>query len=361
MSLQVAMLPVGPGTSMWVEWTVGSRTRRLLGDGGIWHTYPTVWERIRQLPRSRRRFDLVICSHIDGDHIDGLIRLLHDRDALGLQIGTFWFNGWRHLGGGTVLGVAQGEYLGALLDTIGPAVGWNTAPVVVVPDAPLPTCELPGDVLVTAVSPFRPQLDRLRTDWKKEVGDAEPGDTRRATERFKTASRLKRYAGLGAGQVLGGEEAAPDALPVARNSTVTNASSIAVLVERAGSSILLTGDAAPEVLGAGIAALLQERGLPHLHVDTLTVPHHGSPEHTTPELLELVSADRYLFSSDGSLYDHPGAKAVETVLDAEAARGNQPELVFNYRTEHTSGWLDRTLRPETAYTAVLAPGTPMEV
>lgn len=361
MALQVAMLPVGPGTSMWVQWSVGTRTHRLLGDGGVWHTYRAVWERVRELPRSKRRFELVVCSHIDGDHIDGLIRLLHDRDALGLRIGTFWFNGWRHLGGPQVLGVAQGEYLGALLDSIAPEVGWNGTPLVVEPGAPLPTCDLPGDVLVTVVSPFRPQLERLRTDWRKEVGDAEPGDSRRARERFQTASRLRRYAGLGAGQVLGGDDAAPDALPAARDSTVTNASSIAVLVERAGSSVLLTGDAAPEVLRAGIARLLSDRGLDHLHVDALVVPHHGSNEHTTPELLEIVSADRYLFSSDGSLYDHPGAKAVEAVLDAEAARGSTPELVFNYRTEFTAGWLDRTLRPDVGYTAVLAAGTATEV
>jgi glyoxylase-like metal-dependent hydrolase (beta-lactamase superfamily II) len=37
-----------------------------------------------------------VVSHIDADHIGGVIELLEDT-ALGVSFGDIWFNGYRHL------------------------------------------------------------------------------------------------------------------------------------------------------------------------------------------------------------------------------------------------------------------------
>ena len=50
---------------------------------------------IAALPRSQRRFELLIVSHIDNDHIDGALELLADR-TLGVTFDDVWFNGYHH-------------------------------------------------------------------------------------------------------------------------------------------------------------------------------------------------------------------------------------------------------------------------
>ena len=69
--------------------------------------------------------------------------------------------------------------------------------------------------------------------------------------------------------------AAAQVAAVAADSSVPNLSSIALLVELGGRSILLTGDArADQVLeGMGEAGVLDAAG--RRHVSILKMPHHG--------------------------------------------------------------------------------------
>ena len=52
------------------------------------------------------------------------------------------------------------------------------------------------------------------------------------------------------------------------------------------------------------------------HVDLLLLPHGGSKINLTPEFLERVTADEYLFTSDGKVYGF----SIETVAALIAAR-----------------------------------------
>src|SRR5690606_36302877 len=118
--LRLEMLPAAHGDCLWLEYGDGHEVRRILIDGGPAHTYPALRERILHLPRSARRFELLIVTHIDADHIEGVIRLLQDAPALGLVFERIWFNGWEQLTrvpdpAGVPLGAVQGEYLSLLI------------------------------------------------------------------------------------------------------------------------------------------------------------------------------------------------------------------------------------------------------
>ncbi len=50
--------------------------------------------RLLELPREERKLELLVITHIDCDHIDGVIRLLReDLAAHGIGFGDIWFNG----------------------------------------------------------------------------------------------------------------------------------------------------------------------------------------------------------------------------------------------------------------------------
>ena len=76
--------------------TYGPPSRRLwiLIDGGPAPKYEKgLRAHLLSLPESQRRFDLAIVTHIDADHIDGMLKLLQD-EALGLKVREIWFNRW---------------------------------------------------------------------------------------------------------------------------------------------------------------------------------------------------------------------------------------------------------------------------
>ena len=55
-----------------------------------------------------------------------------------------------------------------------------------------------------------------------------------------------------------------------------NGSSIVLLLEHDGAKALLTGDAFPSVVLAGVERLLADRAATRLAVDAFKTPHHGS-------------------------------------------------------------------------------------
>ena len=96
----VEMLPASLGDSLWVEYGDQDKPSRFLIDGGLVGTIDNIRDKITavaaQEPDGICKLELLVLSHIDADHIEGLIKLLGTRD-LPLKIGDVWFNGWRHL------------------------------------------------------------------------------------------------------------------------------------------------------------------------------------------------------------------------------------------------------------------------
>src|SRR3712207_1874973 len=92
----ITMLPGGRGDSLWIEYGPAAAPHIVIVDGGIPGTERVLRGRLEALPANRRRVELVVVTHIDIDHIGGVLGLLTD-PVPGLTIGDVWFNGWKHL------------------------------------------------------------------------------------------------------------------------------------------------------------------------------------------------------------------------------------------------------------------------
>jgi hypothetical protein len=350
----IEMLPAGHGDSLWIEYGEDQADpHRILIDGGTGPTYDALRARIDALPAGKRRFELMVVTHIDADHIEGMVRLLQD-ERLQMEFADAWFNGWRHLP--TVdFGPEQGEVLSALL--IDKEIPWNKAPgdqaVCRTEGAPLSSFELDGGMKLTVLGPTPTQLANLQVVWKKELEreGLAPGSTRDAMD-FLFKSKRLHIAGVEYGlpapldvKTLSQPDTDPD-------TSEPNASSITLLAEYQGKSALLSGDCVAPVLAGGIRQLLTERGQEVLHVDAFKLPHHGSRRNVRQDFLPLVQTPRYLFSSNGAYFNHPDQEAVARVLVQAADGDNNRELLFNYRTEQNEVWDDPALGEEWKYTPV---------
>src|SRR5688572_9297922 len=93
---QVSMLPATFGDSFWITYASAGKKRRILIDGGTAGTRDHLQDLILALPENERRIELVVVSHIDNDHIAGILTMLQKKE-MNVEIGDFWFNGRKHL------------------------------------------------------------------------------------------------------------------------------------------------------------------------------------------------------------------------------------------------------------------------
>ena len=271
--------------------------------------------------------DLGMASHIDDDHIDGLERLTADLAAKAPLAGDvrfrrFWFNAFDDLVGPAP--ACQAQSSGAIaLQLSNPNAGWlalgalghgGDAILQSIPQgnklaASLRSLGLEGNVptngfvaarsgsalmvdgaKVTVLGPLQRRLDRLRDDWSKAL--SAPSEAARA------AALLDLFAPR-------------------LDTSVPNLSSIVVLVEVGGHSLLLTGDAR----GDDIVTAWAELGLPDAarKIDLLKVPHHGSSANNPSGFVRFFEATHYVFSADGR-HDNPDPSVVEDLIGIHGHR-----------------------------------------
>jgi hypothetical protein len=353
----VTMLPADQGDCLWLEYGPADRPHRVLIDCGTSPTYKRLMKKLDTLGPSPH-FELLIVTHVDTDHIAGVLKLLAKPPA-GLSFGQVWFNAWRHIApdAGDLLGPVDGEILSVQLDKAG--WKWNTsfranghAAKVSKEGHSLPSKPLPGGLRLTVVSPELEQLDALRDDWKHVVKDAGLAPGVPSQELVDKAGRKGvKLDLLGGDPVRDLAESRPDDL----DHTTANGSTIAVLAEfddedGVTKRCLLAGDAHGPVLARGIGRLADQLGEARLRLDAFKVPHHGSLRNVTRELIEGVDCRRYLFSSNGAINQHPHMEAVARTVHYGSP---EPTLHFNYRTKWNEGWDDSgwkgRYRYETAY------------
>jgi hypothetical protein len=360
-TLAIEMLPAAHGDALWVEWNDKSHPYRVLIDGGPGKTYPALRERVQRLPKDEKRIDMMTITHVDTDHIDGAVTLL--LDDLDVEYGDIWFNGRNHVqnplspvAGNRYLGGIQGQVLSAILDL--PRFRWNEAfggrAIVVDPaKRTFPVKEI-GGLTFTILSPRVEQLTKLAGSWDLDIvkalknmelippGESETDVAAKIHEggldlaRKLLASRYPKRIqpppewdqGIEDGTYLG-------------DASNPNGSSIAFLVEdrRGELAVLFTGDAHAPVLFKSVVELLTLRGKARLRLDAMKVPHHGSRNNISPELLAQLDCSAFLFSSDGSAgYNHPDDEAIECILAEAKKQGTRPAFYFNYRSNRTKSW-----------------------
>lgn len=341
-AVTLEVLPAGYGDCLFITCPVGRRTWRLLVDTGPDETYPALKARLAKLRANRqgkRHIDLFIVTHIDHDHIGGARLLLNDR-SLGLTFGDIWFNAAPRP---AVRGVAEGESLAQLLGASTVDLPWNAAfgGREVVTSGSGAFAELPGmpsAPRLTLLSPTPERLKSLYKVWDRELARLRskelpaPGPVT-PVPRDMAGLDLKALA----------------AKVTATDSATANGSSISILLEHRGASVLLGADAVPSVMVPALQALARQRRLPGgLVVDAIKLSHHGSRANVTNDLLKAIRADHYVFSTNNAIFNHPDDEAVARVL---VHGGRRPSVWFNYATARNQRWAEPACRTKYGYNA----------
>lgn len=312
------------GDSLLLEYGTAGAPRYTLIDGGPKSVYAnTLRHVLGALPASQTtlNLDLVVLSHIDEDHVQGLLDLYEDlgyqrlhAEGERIHIQELWHNAFNEVAGADVAGrlarmldragiarsggsltaratrsIEQGEQLTEFNRRLGVARNLSVMPAEFVAlEQGVNPVHL-DNLTLRIVGPTAKSLAALRTAWRDWLEEQER-------------------------RLLAGEPPAPG---VARglDTSIPNLSSIMLLAEAGSKRILLTGDGRSDDLELGLeeAGALAPGGT--LHVDILKLPHHGSRHNITADFLRRVTADTYVVSASG-YHGHPAFDTLKWIVTA---------------------------------------------
>ena len=317
----------------------------MLVDGGPSRNYEQQLKpALTALLKDHTHIDDVVISHVDNDHIVGVLDFLTElqqqKDKGGkpyLSIGQVWFNSFSKTIGNAdiqermtkvnkvaaVNGLKMQEMSMALngIKEGGRVLQRTTNLCIDVnKDAPNGFFLASKDnkpisrpnIDITVIGPTAVNLDKLRIEWEEWI--------------------KKNEQHIAAGKYTKDVAAALD-------RSVPNLSSIVMLIKADGKTILLTGDCRSDHLQQGLI----ETGLSadgRYHVDVLKVPHHGSRRNTRKSFFEEVTADAYIISADGT-YDNPDEETLDWIVAAAQTAGRKVKLIFTNETASTTALLQK--------------------
>ncbi len=348
--MELEVLPARHGDCMLLHFGSEDAPKVAIIDGGPAGVYrETLRPRLEQLRHDRGLspgeplvIEMLIISHIDDDHVNGVIRLLTDmkNDAEAgnpprFRIRRLWHNSFDDIIGNSetesraaltaqfgtasagmqdiaedvlphhrdwqvLASIAQGHRIRELAESLGipanPDFDGNLIQAPEEDDSFVDRIELDG-MSLTVLGPLSRELKELEEKhdkWlKKQQKKREDGE-----------ATLAAFA----------------------DTSVANLSSIVLLADDGEKTLLLTGDArGDKIIEAYQARDMGEDGV--LTVDLLKVPHHGSDRNVTVGFFEAIPASSYVLSGNGG-HGNPERHCLEWI---EEARAGQPyTLQFTY-------------------------------
>jgi hypothetical protein len=330
----------------------------MLVDGGYADTFNGyIKPDLENLVSSGYALDIVVATHIDADHISGLLSffnlngpahapaIIPVREVLhnslrSLAAPTEWQTTMRQddvellrnirVGGypqpdaandqDQEISARQGSSLAQLLRE--GRYQWNTsAGTIPIGGNGLVDLRFPQGK-ITVLGPTKPRLDALEKWWTSEIRRMGfVGSLENLDDVFEY---LCAHEVLDPGeQMLASSEANLVAAYVP-DVSVTNGSSISLVVEIEGCRLLFLGDSWAEDTVIALAA-----NGPSIF-SAVKIAHHGSARNTSLDLLKLVDSPHFFISTNGDGHDHPDFAVLKAIVDRSAAFSRT--LHFNYST-----------------------------
>lgn len=376
--MKIRMYPAGNGDAFLIS---ASGTNVLI-DAGYAQTFNDhILRDLYDLSSRGEQLNLVIATHIDADHISGLIQLLSLNGPSAtpqiVSICNVWHNSLRSLSAGklTAINTSDRDILSAISGRGHPVplIGTGSAEISARQGSTLASLIHKGNYTwnfgdgTASIALDRTEMLRLPGGSVRVIGPRQE----RLNELLKWWKRRLRQMGytgaVGSGEAIDdafeffcehASESAPlSPVPLSAGSrrllnhvyeadtSITNGSSIAAIIELGGARVLMLADAwAEDIIYA--LRMLQSQGYSMIF-DAVKISHHGSLRSTSPKLLELIDAPVFLVSSNGAGHGHPDIEVLMAIVDRPA--GFSRTIYLNYATPASSALHAHRSRSDTPF------------
>ncbi len=318
-----------------------NQSTTILIDGGPSQTFQNHLKPTLQKLELNGNIDLIVLSHIDNDHIFGIIDLLneikHQREK-GIKelvkIRRIWHNSFKNLlqlkeepqkiistlfqtqdlikmknisESIIMKGFQQGTDLTDLAKSLNIPINQGLGKAIFVEDKV--TSTRLKNINLHIFGPTKKNLEKLQKEWNE----------------WFTKKQQARKSDLGLIQIL--------------DNSVPNLASIMFLIEIKNKKILFTGDG----LGRDVIDLLSKNKMldknGKFYVNVLKVPHHGSERNTSLEFFKTVIAEYYVISANGR-DDNPSLNTLKWIIESGKSSKTTKKIILTNMTPNVKKVLE---------------------
>jgi len=182
-----------------------------------------------------------------------------------------------------------------------------------------------GDLSLHVIAPFAEDVDNFRDQWNKWLRANKDTVKKLRAQAKADAARLEEDV-----QELTGPLAL-DVKELGDRKAVTppNLASIMLFVTEGEKKALLTGDGHADDVLRGLKHIGALNNDGTLHVDILKVQHHGSEHNMTAEFARRITADHYVFCGNG-FSGNPEPIVLDAIFEARTKHGAGPHEQFKF-------------------------------
>ncbi|CAI8826917.1 competence protein ComEC [Priestia megaterium] len=315
MSMKVKILEAFNGDCILINFDQNN----ILIDGGIGRTYSRkLKNEINRVLERGEYIDLLIVTHIDDDHIGGILKLFEDNEIDKSFIKKVWFNSEilmaKHFenldidpqeiiienNDSNKMSVRQGYTLEKHLKDLN---CWEQSLVMF--GNSLMNYNL-AESEITVLTPRQASIEKLRKKWEREKPDTNKMSSCKEDYCYSIEELMTK--------------------DFIEDNSITNKSSISFVFKHEEKQVLFLGDSHP----SDVEKSLKELGYSKdkkLKVECVKLSHHGSKGNTSASLLELIDCKNYIVSTDGSKHCLPNKESLARVVNQTSDNLN---FYFNY-------------------------------
>lgn len=272
----------------------------MLIDGGTSKTFDSS---LKQQLKEISFIDVVVLTHIDSDHIGGLLKFVKHAQFDPRKVGRYWFNSKniKFITDGENISYGQAKSFEELLIDKGEIKEkWTDG--VYIGSTPL----MPKGISIEILSPTIEVLDKLNKDWPEldeehinklddiSISDIKPSQVDRG--------KLEELA------------FADDRPEKTIMGDLFNSSSIAFVLKTFDLNILFLGDSHPDLIKKQME--LAGYSSKKLKVDIVKISHHGSKNNTVNDILNMIDCEKFIISTNGgsSTHTHPDRETIARII-----------------------------------------------
>lgn len=291
----IEILQAGTGDSIWVS----HNKKNIVIDGG--KSTAAIRARYDKMPQDEI-IDLLVVTHIDSDHIAGIIALVKHMKENGEthRLKQVWFNFPKNEETDEY-SVGEGNELTSFLIEID-GLCWNNN-----------TSELLGSMI--EVGEIRLHVLAPDHDVANEYKPKEPDELGVRLDDWHNDLRTL-IDNVDDDDI---DEGGP------------NSQSIIILAECEGKKLLLPGDSTPEELCDALQYYNKINGAP-LELDFMKLPHHGSTRNVTKNILDEVTCSNFIISTKkNEKYYFPNKETIAKLIRYRERADKAINVYFNYQ------------------------------
>ncbi|WP_444926936.1 ComEC/Rec2 family competence protein [Microbulbifer sp. TRSA002] len=320
---QFKILKASHGDCIIIQGKFDGQERNILIDGGPAKTFKRggkkgeLLKELEFIDRKKQKVDLLILTHVDEDHIGGLLKGFRNNGILSRLTVEVWFNS------GSLIDHAFNQEVDPThLLTIAPPSNTNSFTSIkqgLIFEEHIREKGIWNEELIisgtslqrfgitfTIISPTEEKLEKLLGKWEKETSNW-----------FTGSNNGDHHIPLD--HLLKNEE------PFKEDNTIHNGSSIAFIFEYNNKKILFLSDAHNEVIVRQLKKLGHSEKNP-LKVNYVKLSHHGSKYNTSTELLDIIDCSNFIISSDTSRFKLPNKATISRIIKHKP----NSTIYFNY-------------------------------